>query len=165
MSLDLRADCARCAALCCVAFHFDRSDDFGVDKAAGRPCPHLSKAGRCGVYAQRAENGFGGCVGYDCHGAGQRVTQQLFGGQSWLEDPSLLAAMAAAFLVMERAHRLLWILREAENLDLCPTDRRAVHGFARSLEQAASNAQLVGALEAQVGRRLRRFRSYMAIKR
>jgi hypothetical protein len=37
----LRAECARCAALCCVTLAFDASDLFAFDKAAGEPCPHF----------------------------------------------------------------------------------------------------------------------------
>ena len=38
---DLRADCARCSALCCVALPYAASADFAYDKPAGRPCRHL----------------------------------------------------------------------------------------------------------------------------
>ena len=33
----LHADCARCAALCCVLPPFAASADFAIDKPAGRP--------------------------------------------------------------------------------------------------------------------------------
>ena len=36
----LRADCARCAGLCCVAPAFAASADFAIDKPAGHACPH-----------------------------------------------------------------------------------------------------------------------------
>jgi hypothetical protein len=60
-STDLRADCARCAALCCLALAFDRSPLFAFDKAAGEPCANLGSRGRCLIYAERAAKGFAGC--------------------------------------------------------------------------------------------------------
>ena len=46
----LRADCSRCAALCCVVPAFSRSSDFAIDKPAGRPCPNLRSDLRCGIH-------------------------------------------------------------------------------------------------------------------
>lgn len=162
--LDLRADCARCAALCCVAFHFDRSEDFGIDKAAGERCPHLAVAGRCRIYRRRAQRGFRGCVGYDCHGAGQWVTQVLFKGRSWLDDAALLAPMAEAFLEIERARRLLVVLREAGKLDLSPADRRRLIGLERAALEAAARPGPVADLAAEAGVFLRALRPYIAAK-
>ena len=46
--MELRADCTRCFALCCVAPAFAASADFAIDKPAGQPCPnptgHLPQA-------------------------------------------------------------------------------------------------------------------------
>src|ERR1700760_3571540 len=97
----LRADCARCAALCCVAFAFERSEAFADDKAAAEPCVHLDTCGQCAIHARRAERGYGGCVGYDCHGAGQWVTQVLFAGRAWRDDLALLGPMSAAFITVQ----------------------------------------------------------------
>jgi hypothetical protein len=132
----MRAECARCAALCCVALAFYRSDSFAIDKANGEPCPHLSIAGRCGIYTVRAEQGFPGCVDYDCLGAGQRVTQELFGGRSWLEDPSLLAPMTRAFVAMRQIHELRVLLDTAKRAPLSDQDRAALAGFEAELEPA-----------------------------
>ena len=57
---DLRADCGRCAALCCVAPAFTVSADFAVSKPAGRPCPHLLGDFRCGIHAGLRDRGFPG---------------------------------------------------------------------------------------------------------
>jgi hypothetical protein len=111
----LRADCTRCAALCCVALAFDRSALFAYDKRAGEPCRHLGHDGRCAVHASRQEAGFAGCVGYDCLGAGQFVTQIVFGGRSWRDDALLLRPMITAFAVV-RGLRSLLALLGAEHL-------------------------------------------------
>lgn len=117
-STDLRADCARCAALCCVALAFDRSALFASDKAAGEPCANLGAKGRCAIHAERAAKGFAGCEAYQCLGAGQAVTQGLFGGKSWQDDPALLGPMMRAFAVLRPAHETLDLLRRATRLSL-----------------------------------------------
>lgn len=117
---ELQPDCARCAALCCVAFAFDRSEDFALDKPAGKPCPNLTADDRCRLHADLVGHGFAGCASYDCHGAGQRVTQEMFAGRSWRDDPALAAAMFEAFRVLRKVHALLDLLRTAGRLPLTP---------------------------------------------
>ena len=79
----LRADCSRCAGLCCVAPAFAASADFAIDKPAGTPCPNLRDDFRCGIHAAAAASaGFPGCEVFDCFGAGQQLTQVTFGGRS-----------------------------------------------------------------------------------
>ncbi len=56
----LRADCTRCAGLCCVAPAFAASADFAIDKPAGRPCPHLGDDFRCGIHEHLDQRGFHG---------------------------------------------------------------------------------------------------------
>jgi hypothetical protein len=109
-SSSLRADCARCAALCCVALGFEASPAFAFTKPAGEPCAHLTPSHRCRVHATRAEQGLGGCVRYDCLGAGQH-TAELFGAVRALEA-------LAAFEVLREVHRLLELLSVAEHLGL-----------------------------------------------
>lgn len=119
----LRADCARCAALCCVALAFDRGPMFAFDKAAGVPCPNLSGDNRCAVHARLAAEGMAGCVSYDCLGAGQRVTA-MFAGRSWRDDADTARAMFRAFAAMRRAQELVSLLRAAVRLPLSPERAR-----------------------------------------
>ncbi|KQX05194.1 MULTISPECIES: pentapeptide repeat-containing protein [unclassified Leifsonia] len=109
----LRADCANCFALCCVALNFVASADFAIDKRAGDPCPNLQDDYRCGVHSELREIGFRGCTVYDCFGAGQHISQQTFGGRSWRTDRSTATEMFASFGVMRELHELLWYLVEA----------------------------------------------------
>jgi hypothetical protein len=121
----LRGDCAQCAALCCVALAFDRSTQFAYDKPAGEPCANLNARGRCAIHAERGAKGFPGCEAYDCQGAGQAVTQGLFGGASWRDDPALLGPMMRAFAEMRRAQEVLALVRQARGLGLpAEADRR-----------------------------------------
>lgn len=123
----LHADCDKCAALCCVALAFDKSPLFAIDKPAGTPCQHLIKNGRCGIHADLKAKGFGGCVAYDCLGAGQRVTQGLFDGQSWQDDPTLLDPMMRAFASMRKVQDLLQLLVEAQKLTLPPVKHSEIN--------------------------------------
>lgn len=113
MTRILRADCARCAGLCCVAPAFTRSVDFALDKPAGRPCSNLAQDFRCGIHTELRSRGFRGCTVYDCFGAGQRITRETFGGRDWRREPAIASQMFAAFASVRALHELLWYLTEA----------------------------------------------------
>jgi uncharacterized protein YjbI with pentapeptide repeats len=114
--LDLRPDCSRCAGLCCVAPAFAKSSDFAINKPPGRPCPNLGDDFRCGIHEHLEERGFHGCRVFDCFGAGQRVTQERFGGRDWRAEPAIAGPMFAALPIMRQLHELLWYLTEALKL-------------------------------------------------
>jgi uncharacterized protein YjbI with pentapeptide repeats len=107
---ELRADCSRCFALCCVATSFARSADFGFDKAAGEPCRHLADDLRCSVHDRLRDLGMPGCTTYDCFGAGQQLSQVTFGGRDWRTHPGTAARMFAALTTMRAVHEMLWYL-------------------------------------------------------
>ncbi|MFA5965731.1 MAG: hypothetical protein WC804_17075 [Sphingomonas sp.] len=142
----LRADCARCSALCCVALAFDQSSLFAIDKASGQTCPNLNACGRCSIHANRGHHGYQGCVDFDCFGAGQRVTQEFFGGDSWIEQPSLRKTMSRAFLALLRAHECLVLLHQARKLDLASSDRRRIDRLCAEIECAGISEELLQAL-------------------
>ena len=115
---DLEADCSRCAALCCVAYPFEEHEDFGLTKGTDDVCPKLGGDFRCTIHDDLTGRGFRGCVAYSCAGAGQRVTQELFDGETWRDDPDLLTHMTRALRVLRPIHEALLILREAGTLPL-----------------------------------------------
>jgi Pentapeptide repeats (8 copies) len=112
-ALSLKADCARCTGLCCVALSFARSAEFAFDKEAGDPCTHLQQDFRCGIHPVLRERGFAGCTAFDCLGAGQKVTQVTFAGRSWRQEPASAELLFATFQVMRPLHELLWYLDDA----------------------------------------------------
>jgi hypothetical protein len=120
---NLRPDCVNCFGLCCVALPFARSRDFAVDKAAGTPCTNLRDEFRCTIHASLREKGYPGCAAFDCFGAGQKVSQLTFGGESWRSAPGTAPKMFEVFPVMRQLHELLWYITEA--LGLVPA--RPVH--------------------------------------
>jgi Pentapeptide repeats (8 copies) len=115
---DLRADCARCVGLCCVALPFARSTDFAFDKPAGMPCPHLTGDDRCEVHARLRGEGFPGCEVFDCFGAGQRVVHVAFGGRSWRDGPDIAGQMFDAFGRLRAVHEMRWYLADAASRKL-----------------------------------------------
>jgi len=120
---DLTPDCSACASLCCVVFAFDKSESFAIDKAAGKACPNLDGCGKCRVFAEREQLGFPGCIAYNCHGAGQVVTQEVFHGKSWRDEASLASRMGAALSVLRRIHEQLLLLQTAGQLPLTAAER------------------------------------------
>ena len=139
------ADCTSCAALCCFVLPFDKSAAFGFDKAAGVPCPHLQTNLNCAIHATLKPSGFSGCVAFDCHGAGQRVTQAVFGGRSWRDDPALAGPMEDAFRAMRKLHEAALMLTKAADLpltDLQESQRQAVLA-ALDPDRARTHADLI----------------------
>jgi hypothetical protein len=110
----LLADCSRCAGLCCVVPAFYAAQGFGFDKPAHAPCDHLTADNRCAIHAQRAAHGFTACAGFDCYGAGQRVTGQLGGDAAWRDSPEAAARAFAAYSSLLVLHRLMAALTLAE---------------------------------------------------
>ncbi|GAA2390847.1 pentapeptide repeat-containing protein [Streptomyces glaucosporus] len=109
----LRADCANCFGLCCVALPFAASADFAIDRDAGTPCPNLQQDFRCGIHARLRDKGFPGCTVFDCFGAGQKVSQLTFAGRDWRGDPGTARRMFDVFDVMRPLQELLWYLTDA----------------------------------------------------
>jgi len=132
---DLRADCGRCVGLCCVALPFARSTDFAFDKAAGMPCPHLTRDDRCEIHARLRGEGFPGCEVFDCFGAGQRVVQVTFGGRSWRDGPEVARGMFDAFGTLRAVHEMRWYLADAAGRDL-PDE--LTRGVAEAAERLAT---------------------------
>lgn len=158
----LRADCARCSALCCVAPSFARSADFALDKPSGRPCPKLLADLRCGIHDGLREHGFPGCDVFDCFGAGQQVVQVVFPGRDWRDDPQTAEGVFEAFGVLRQLHELRWYLAECvERLPTGPLREEVLRRQAEVEQVAASGPDvLLGfpapALRAEVGELLGR---------
>jgi uncharacterized protein YjbI with pentapeptide repeats len=156
----LRANCADCFALCCTAFGFQRSADFPIDKPAGTPCSNLTDDFSCSIHDSLRPRGFRGCTVFDCFGAGQYVSQTLFGGTSWKERPDTSADMFGTFAVVRQLHEMLWYLVEAAELttmsDLSEPVNRLRSDILRALGGDASSilAADVESIRAEVRRTL-----------
>ena len=146
----LRPDCSNCFALCCTAFGFTRSADFAIDKPPAAECPNLATDFSCTIHNRLRPRGFRGCTVFDCFGAGQSVSQGLFGGISWREDPASQPAMFGAFRVVKQLHEMLWHLAEAHRRTYSPDTAADVLQLRVTLESAAaSGAQAVLQLDVE----------------
>ena len=150
---DLRADCSRCAGLCCVVPAFVQSADFGLDKPSGVACPNLAAPGagdfRCSIHAELPGRGFRGCTVYDCFGAGQRVVQDHFGGRDWVSSTKERAEMFATFEVVERLHELLWYLEDVLERPAAAPLRSELEGLRDAVDRAAAEPAGVDVLRYQ----------------
>lgn len=144
----LRADCENCVALCCVGLAFDRSAQFSFDKEAGEPCRHLDADYRCEIHDRLGPAGMGGCIAFDCFGAGQRVTAQ-FAGRSWRDDPAVASEMFDAFRRMRRAHELIGLLRTAGRLDLSAQQEQRRATLELAITDAIA-APVIAALDTEI---------------
>ena len=159
MTTDLIGDCSRCAALCCLVLAFDKGDRFAFDKPAGLPCPNLIRHA-CTLHDRLDTEGFRGCRAYDCQGAGQIVTAEVFAGRSWRDDPRLAGPMAEAFHTVREVQDMRGQLRAAEALPLDPAqaairvalDRRLSPDWSRTVlaafDMPAARAAFRGFLDA-----------------
>ena len=94
-----------------------KSADFAIDKPADRPCPNLRADDfGCRIHDRLRDNGFPGCIAYDCFGAGQRVTQVTFHGRTWRDHPEEASTIFPAFMTMAGVHEVLWHLDRARLL-------------------------------------------------
>jgi hypothetical protein len=103
-----RADCGQCLGLCCVGPAFRASADFAIDKPARTPCPNLRRDALCGIHSHLRGHVFGGCVVFDCFGAGQQTVQVTFGGGTQRHD-----GMLTTLEILRPLHEVLWYLDEA----------------------------------------------------
>lgn len=133
----LRPDCSNCFALCCTAFGFTRSADFAIDKPPASPCPNLANDFSCSIHDRLRPRGFRGCTIFDCFGAGQAVSQGLFGGVGWRTDPGSSAAMFTAFKVVKHLHEMLWHLAEAKDRTFSQDIAAEVQALQVEVEAAA----------------------------
>ena len=141
---DLRADCTRCCGLCCVAPAFYAEQGFGFDKPAHQPCAHLRRDFRCAIHDGLGRHGFPACSTFDCYGAGQRVTQQLFGGRSWKSSPGLALRMFDAYRRYRLVHELMAMLSVAMTRASAPDAVRLGH-LRQMLDGLCESAAVLGA--------------------
>jgi hypothetical protein len=138
----LRADCSRCAALCCVLPAFGASADFAIDKPAGTPCPNLGADHGCTIHGELRERGFPGCTVYDCFGAGQRAVAVVGAGRR--RTP----ATAAVFGALRVLHELLRYLGEArDRLPDGPLRDEVAEALRATHELAGAGADALAALD------------------
>lgn len=112
----MKADCSKCSGLCCTALFFSKTDGFPKDKAAGQPCTNLLNDYRCKIHSQLEKQKMKGCIGYDCFGAGQQVTQVIYQGQTWNDIPDRTTEIFDVFINVFKLYQIRYYLIEAASL-------------------------------------------------
>ncbi|WP_099362875.1 pentapeptide repeat-containing protein [Fredinandcohnia onubensis] len=112
----LMSDCTQCFGLCCVALPYGKSSDFPFNKEGGEPCRNLCSDNRCNIHEGLRKKGFRGCVSYECFGAGQHVSQTIYKGRDWRDNPERAGEMFEVFPLVQQLHEMLWYLNQALNL-------------------------------------------------
>lgn len=141
---ELKSDCERCAALCCIAYAAEESPGFAATKEAGQPCPKLDPNGSCTIYGKREQEGFSGCIAYDCFGAGQFVVQKHYDGRHWRGDPPLLAPMLSTFRTMRKVFELLYLVNYARGRDLTASQTELLEGLEMKLLEMTEQRETDG---------------------
>jgi uncharacterized protein YjbI with pentapeptide repeats len=114
---ELRADCANCFGLCCVALPYAKSADFAFDKDGGTPCRNLQTNYLCGIHKDLRNKGFRGCSAYECFGAGQKVSKVTYKGMDWRSNKEIAQEMFDVFPIVQQLHEMLWYLNEVLTID------------------------------------------------
>jgi hypothetical protein len=154
---ELRADCSRCAGLCCVVHAFYSVQGFAFDKPAHSACRNLTAENRCAIHPRLASRGFPGCVAFDCHGAGQRVTQELEGIDWRTSDERSVRVLFTTYTSCLALHKMMAMLAIAEAMASPPLDaalrakRRQLDELCRS-EQARNGRLDMATLQNEISR-------------
>lgn len=143
----LRPDCSNCFALCCTALGFSHTIDFAVDKPAGTPCQNLAPDFSCTIHDSLRPRGFRGCTVFDCFGAGQNVSQNLFGGISWKASPETAQQMFPVFEIVRQLHEMLWYLVEADTRTFDPDTSYQIDQLRRTIDRSMTDTQQVLSLD------------------
>lgn len=109
----LKADCSKCSGICCTALFFSKIDGFPENKPEGKPCMHLQKDFKCKIHKELEKNKLKGCIGYDCFGAGQHVTQSVYFGQTWQNTPEKAKEIFDVFIVVFQLYQIRYFLLES----------------------------------------------------
>lgn len=115
-SYKLISDCSKCSGLCCIALYCIKSDGFPKDKPIGEPCINLMDDFKCRIHNDLERMGMRGCIGYDCFGAGQYLTEQIYGGVTWQTQPEKTKEICDMYVLVYRLFQLRFFLYESKKL-------------------------------------------------
>lgn len=110
---ELKVDCKRCSGLCCTALFFSKMDGFPEDKVAGKPCIKLQRDYRCKIHHELEKRNMKGCIGYDCFGAGQHVTQFIYKGETWQSSKEQSTQIFDVFIKIFQLYQIRYFLEES----------------------------------------------------
>lgn len=142
-----RIDCGKCSGLCCTALFFSKIDGFPENKVSGKPCTKLDKDYKCKIHDKLEKLNMKGCIGYDCFGAGQYVTQHIYSGETWQNSSKKSNEIFEVFTAVFQLYQIRYFLEYAtiiisdkvliknleslinENENICRLDPKAILDF------------------------------------
>jgi uncharacterized protein YjbI with pentapeptide repeats len=136
----LRADCANCFGLCCVALPYAKSADFAFDKHGGTPCRNLLSNYLCGIHKDLRNNGFRGCSAYECFGAGQKVSQVTYNGIDWRSNKDIAQEMFDVYPIVQQLHEMLWYLNEILTIQAAKSIHKEVKQSIKDTDNLTNNS-------------------------
>lgn len=74
---------------------------------------NLQKDFRCKIHGELEKRNMKGCIGYDCFGAGQQVTQSIYSGQTWQSVPEQAKEIFDVFIVVFQLYQIRYFLLES----------------------------------------------------
>lgn len=110
----LKVDCSKCSGLCCTALFFSKTEGFPENKKAGIPCTKLQNNYHCKIHHELEERNMKGCIGYDCFGAGQHVTQKIYIGETWKTSKERSKEIFDVFVIVFQLYQIRYFLEEAK---------------------------------------------------
>ncbi|AKL96061.1 hypothetical protein CACET_c26160 [Clostridium aceticum] len=109
-----KVDCSKCSGLCCTALFFSKIDGFPENKKAGKPCTKLQSDYRCKIHHELEKRNMKGCIGYDCFGAGQHVTQYIYKGETWQTSQEQSEEIFDVFVIIFQLYQMRYFLEESK---------------------------------------------------
>lgn len=113
---EMKADCFKCSGLCCTALFFSKMDGFPENKPSGKSCMNLQKDFLCKIHDSLVQYKMKGCIGYDCFGAGQYVTQSIYKNNTWQDNKEKSQEIFDVFVVVFHLYQIRYFLLEANSL-------------------------------------------------
>ncbi|MGL5615254.1 MAG: pentapeptide repeat-containing protein [Sarcina sp.] len=110
---EFKIDCFKCSGLCCTALFFSKIDGFPENKVAGKPCSSLKNDYSCSIHKDLEKRNMKGCMGYDCFGAGQFVTEKVYKGESWRTLKNKSEEFFNTFTIAFQFYQVSYYLEEA----------------------------------------------------
>jgi len=132
---DLKIDCKNCFGLCCVALNFSKIDGFPNDKSIGEPCENLDEDFKCIIHGSDKYEKMRGCIGYDCFGAGQRISSEIYKGISWKDNRDISKEIFSVFIIIQELHEFLWYLLDAFRFSSSKKSRNIIEGKIEYIEE------------------------------
>ena len=112
----LKIDCSKCSGLCCTALLFMKMDGFPENKKEGKPCSKLQNNYRCKIHNELEKQNMKGCLGYDCFGAGQYVTQCIYKGETWQTLKEKAKEIFDVFIIIFQLYQIRYFLEESKTI-------------------------------------------------